>query len=276
MTFTPDEYEAIEVALHPEDERVCQVHLDAPARSNALDLDMLVELNAALRAADAAGDVHAMLLGSSTDGAFCAGGDVEELAALSVEDGNRFLSTYLDTVDLMWTTGKPVVAAVTGACVGGGNELAMACDLVVAGESARFGQPEIRIGSTAAGGGIQMLPLVVGMQRAKDLLYTARLLSAEEALDWGLVNRVVPDDEVRDRALALVRSILDEASPGGFRTMKAMLGHWYRIAMANRALDRELTARVWRSDEFRERARAFLDKEDPPSRPFTGTAPSER
>ena len=276
MTFTPDEYEAIEVSLHPDDERVCRVHLDAPARSNALDLDMLVELGAALRAADAAEEVDAMLLGSSTDGRFCAGGDVEELASLSVEEGNRFLSTYLAVVDLLWTTGKPVVAAVTGACVGGGNELAMACDLVVAGESARFGQPELRIGSTAAGGGIQMLPLVVGMQRAKELLYTGRLLSAEEALEWGLVNRVVPDDEVRDRTLALVRSLLDESSPGGFRTMKAMFGHWYQVAMANRALEREMTARVWRSDEFRERARAFLDKEDPQPRPFTGTGPRER
>ncbi len=271
---TPD-FETLDVSLHPDDDRICRIHLDNPDRYNILDLDVISELNTAIRAADRTGAVQGIILGSSSDDVFCAGGDIGELAALSIEEGNRFLSTYSDTIDLMWGTGKPIVAAVTGDCVGGGNELAMACDLVVGSESARFGQPEVGVGSTAAAGGVQMMPLMVGMQRAKDLLLTGRLLSAEEAEDWGLINRVVPDDEVRSRSLDIVQTILDESSPTAYRVMKGMFEAWHNRAMSNSAIDRELTAAVWNAEEFGERAQAFLDKEEPEPRTFTGTAPSQ-
>lgn len=275
MPSISDDYDTLDVGPHPEDERICRILLDQPDRNNVIDLDIIVDLRSAIRAADNDESVYGILLGSSSDDVFCVGGDVNELSNLSLEESNRFLNTYVDAIDLMLHTGKPVVAAVNGACVGGGNELVMGCDLIVAGESSRFGQPEVSIGSTAAAGGIQMLPLLIGIQRTKDLLYTARILSAEEALDWGLINRVVPDEEVRTESLDVVQSILESASPNAFRVMKSAFSHWNNIAMANQAMDREITARIWNSDEFRERARAFLDKEDMEPGAFTGTLPED-
>jgi enoyl-CoA hydratase len=155
--------------------------------------------------------------------------------------------------------------------VAGGNELVMGCDLIVAGESARFGQPEANVGSTAAGGGVQMMPLVVGIQRAKDLLLTSRLLTAEEAEDWGLVNRVVDDGAVDERALELVREIVDGKSPYAYRVMKSMFKRWHNAAMTGSEVDTQLTAAVWTSDEFRERGAEFMAGEDHESRAFLGT-----
>jgi len=91
-----------------------------------------------------------------------------------------------------------VIAAVNGVCVAGGHEIAMACDLVIAGESARLGQPEVIVGSTAMGLGVQLLPLIVGEKRAREMLFTGRLLSAEEAYHFGLVNKVVEDERVHE------------------------------------------------------------------------------
>jgi enoyl-CoA hydratase/carnithine racemase len=259
------------IAVERADEDVVWIALDEPDRNNTLDLALLTELDDALRAADRDASVQGMLLGSTSEDLFCAGAALDELSDLDLEESYRFLSTYNDTVDLLWTTGKPVVAAVTGTCVAGGNELVMGSDLVVAGESARFGQPEANVGSTAAGGGVQLMPLMVGMQRAKDLLLTSRLLSAEEAEEWGLINRVVDDDSVDERALELVREIVDGKSPYAYRVMKAVFKRWYNEAMAGGAVDREVTAAVWTNPEFRERAAAFMAGEDLPPRDFVGT-----
>lgn len=259
------------LSIERADEDVVWIALDEPQRNNTLDHALLRELNDAIRLADGDPSVDGMILGSTSDDLFCAGAALEELTDLDLEASYRFLSTYTDTVDLMWSTGKPVVAAVPGVCVAGGNELVMGCDLIVAGESARFGQPEANVGSTAAGGGVQMMPLVVGMQRAKDLLLTSRLLTAEEAEDWGLVNRVVEDEAVDERALELVGEIVDGKSPYAYRVMKSMFKRWYNMAMAGSDVDRELTAAVWTSDEFRERGAEFLAGEDHDPRDFLGT-----
>lgn len=152
----------------------------------------------------------------------------------------------------------------------------MGCDLIVAGESARFGQPEVGVGSTAAGGGLQLLPLVVGEKRARELLLTGRLLEASEAERFGLVNRVVPDEAVEDRALALVQEIIDTKSPQAYRAMKAVMSGWTNLAMLQREMARDMTARVWDSPEFRERAAAFQAREEFEPRPFTGARPPER
>lgn len=256
------------------DDRVLRIDLDRPGRHNILDLELIAELNDAVSRADTAPDVNGIIFGSTSDDVFCAGADVGELSGLDAEESSRFLSIYNDTVDLFWSTGKPVVAAVSGDCVAGGNELVMGCDLIVAGDSSRFGQPEATVGSTAAGGGVQMMPLMVGMQRAKDLLLTGRLLSASEAEEWGLINRVVPDEAVDERAVELVTEIVNGKSPYAYRVMKAIFKHWYNDAMAAREIEREVTAAVWTDEEFRERAAAFLEGEGLDPRDFSGTTGS--
>lgn len=275
MTIDDVDYETIAVT-RAADDRIVRIDLDLPEVNNILDLTLVSELNDAIRRADNAPSVDGMIFGSTSDEVFCAGANLSELANLDAEASNRFLTLYNDTVDLLWSTGKPIIAAVSGVCVAGGNELAMGCDLIVAGESARFGQPEANVGSTAAGGGVQMMPLLVGMQRAKDILFTSRLLSAAEAEDWGLINRVVPDDDVDERALDLVTEIVDSKSPYAYRVMKSIFKHWYNNAMAAREIEREVTAAVWTNQEFQERAQTFLDGEDQRPRDFMGTTSSIR
>lgn len=270
----PTDYDTIVAEAHPTDDRIARILLDRPAANNTIDLATLQELAEACAAADRDTTVGGILLGSTSD-PFCSGADLSELRELDFEDGSRWLTAYLEVIDVLRETGKPAVAAVTGDCVAGGNELVLGCDLIVAGESARFGQPEVGVGSTAAGGGLQLLPLVVGERRARDLLLTGRLLEAPEAERFGLINRVVPDEEVDERASDLLGEILETASPQAYRTMKAVMSGWTNLAMLQRQLARDVTARVWESPEFRDRADAFLAGKEPNARPFTGARPPD-
>lgn len=267
-------YETIVSEPHPNDERVRRIALDAPPH-NVIDREMLAELTAALEDADRADEVDAIVLATEGE-AFCSGADLSELTNLDFEEGSRWLTAFLETIDVLRETGKPAIAAVEGTCVAGGNELVMGCDLIVAGESARFGQPEVGVGSTAAGGGVQLLPLIVGEKRARELLLTGRLLSAAEAERYGLINRVVSDEMVEVRALELAREVLDNSSPQAYRTIKSMLSPWTNLGMIHRQMARDTTARVWASEEFRDRAEAFADGEEQTPRSFVGSRPTDR
>lgn len=266
------DHETIVADRHPDDERIARIRLDRPESGNLLTRRVLDELTDATVAADRDDEVRGILLGS-TDAPFCSGASLEELADLPWEEGARWMTAYFETLDLLRDTGKPVVAAVEGTCVAGGCELVSACDVIVAGESARFGQPEVGVGSTAGGGGVQLLPLVVGEKRAKDLLLTGRLLEAEEARAIGLITRVAPDGEADDRARELVSTIVDEKSPQAYRTIKAILKPWTNFGLLGQEMARDLTARAWDSEEFRERAEAFLAREEQVPRRFHGTRP---
>jgi enoyl-CoA hydratase len=271
----PSEWNHVSVDRDESDDRICWIRLDDPENNNALSLELILEIGEAVLYADRQDEVDAIILGSTTQ-RFCSGGDVKELKGIAIEDGNRFLTAYMETVEMLRESGKPTLAAVTGDCVAGGNELVMGCDLVVAGNSAKFGQPEVIVGSTAAAGGVQILPLIVGQRRAKELLLTGRLLSAEEALNFGLINRVVNDGDVEEETAALALEIIDNTSPQAYRVIKAVMKQWSNFAMIGQEVAREVTAAVWHADEFDERAEEFLSKEPLSPRNFSGTLPQER
>ncbi|MHA1607561.1 MAG: enoyl-CoA hydratase/isomerase family protein [Candidatus Freyarchaeota archaeon] len=254
------------------DERIAWVKLNYPERMNVLHLGMLKDLYSALTKADRDDKVSAIII-TGEGGVFSAGADLREIMKQDFKEGVRWLKAYWDVLELVRETGKLVIAAVKGACVAGGHELVIMCDLVVAGKSARFGQPEILVGSTAMGGGVQMLPLIIGEKRARELVFTARLLSAEEAYQLGLVNRVVEDEEVENEARKLALEVVDRVSPQAFRVIKSCLKYWTDLAMLNWQLARDLTAMVWTSEEFRERGKNFLEKRKPTPRRFLGITP---
>jgi enoyl-CoA hydratase/carnithine racemase len=265
-------YNTILAEKDPHDARLVWIRLNCPERLNVLNLQMMQELYDALVAADRAKDVHAILL-TGVGKAFSAGADVKELMEGDFEQGLRWLKAYWRIIELIRETGKPVLAAVKGACVAGGHEIALACDMAVAGESARLGQPEILVGSTAMGIGLQLLPLVVGERRARELLFTGRLVSAQEAHSFGLVNRVVEDAKLEEEARQLAIQILDNASPQAFRVMKSGLKFWTDFAMLNMMMSRDVTSMVWASPEFKDRSKDFLLKKKRKPRRFTGTMP---
>lgn len=263
-------FDTIKTYYDESDDRILHVELNRPEEENVITPQAVADIDDALRAADRDETVGGVVLGTSGND-FCAGGSLEKIKDMDRQQGNRFLNAYIDMVHLLRETGKPTVAAIEGLCVAGGNEIVMGSDVIVAGESARFGQPEVRVGSTAAAGGVQMLPLLVGEQRAKDLLLTGRLLSAEEAEDWGLINRVVPDGDASKRAAEIVQGILDESSPQAYRVIKSVIKKWNNLAMAEREMARELTTATWDSGEFRERAGSFLNSGSMRAREFSGT-----
>ena len=265
-------YKKIIVEKDEENERLLWIKLNYPERLNVLHLKMLKELHKALVEADKDDMAQAILI-TGVGKAFSAGADVKELMKGNFEQGLRWMKAYWNVIEIMRETGKPVIAAVKGACVAGGHEIAVACDLVIAGRSAKLGQPEIFVGSTAMGVGVQLLPLIVGEKRAREMLFTGRLLSAEEAYQIGLVNRVVDDERVEEETRRLATSIIDNASPQAFRVMKSGLKFWTDMAMINMMMARDITSMVWTSEEFRERCKDFLEKKKMKSRKFTGIMP---
>jgi enoyl-CoA hydratase/carnithine racemase len=240
-------------------------------RISLLSLESLKKFRKAVFEADIDDEISAIIVSIGT----LAGANLKELLESDLENGIRWLENYWSALSLLRETGKLVVAAVKGDCVAGGNELMMMCDLAVAGKSARFGQPEIIVGSTAMGGGIQLLPLLVGEKRAKDLLFTARLLSADEALEGGLINRVVEDEDVEEEAKRIAREVVENSSPQAFRVMKSCINFWTNLAMLNWQIARDLTAFVWNSEEFKERSKSFLEKKKMKTGRFWGILPKD-
>jgi enoyl-CoA hydratase len=219
------------------DEPIAVLLLNRPQQLNALSGGLMAELVDALRELDADDAVRCIVLGGN-ERAFAAGADIGELAEstpISLYQDRR-----IDQWDAIRGLRTPLVAAVSGYCLGGGCELAMACDLIVASESAQFGQPEINLGLLPGAGGTQRLTRAVGKAVAMDLILTGRMLSAAEALDFGLVARVVAREAWLDEAKRVAREIAAK-SPVAMR-------------LAKEAIDRAFEAPLSVGLEFERRA----------------------
>ena len=188
-------------------EGVATLTLNRPAVLNALDDATYRALDAALEDLEAREDIRALVVTGAGERAFSAGADLTYMRALNGETRQEFILLSYRVTNRLAYFPRPSIAALRGYALGGGFELAMACDLRVAGSDAQFGLPEITLGSVPGSGGVQRLPLLVGPTRAKELVLTGRRLPAEEALAWGLVNRVVPPDQVLSVACELARTI---------------------------------------------------------------------
>ena len=188
-------------------ERTGLIRLNRPKQMNALSDELMKELGQALESFDDDDAIHVIVL-TGSDKAFAAGADIEAMRHLTYMDAYRsnFITRYWDRLKQVR---KPVIAAVNGYALGGGCEVVMMCDIVIAGETARFGQPEIRLGIIPGAGGTQRLPRAIGKAKAMDLALTARLMDAAEAERAGLVSRVVPAAETVDTALAIASELAD-------------------------------------------------------------------
>ncbi|MCH8316395.1 MAG: enoyl-CoA hydratase/isomerase family protein, partial [Planctomycetes bacterium] len=163
---------------------------------NALNHDLLRLIQEGLDLCETRADAQAIIIDSNIEGIFSAGADLRELEKLGLEQLKEFLQMGQETFNRIEDSPKPIIAAIKGPAMGGGCELAMACDFRVAGYSAKFGQPEINLGLVPSWGGTKRLPNLVGRTKAVDLLLSGASLSAEAALNIGLVNRVAADEEV--------------------------------------------------------------------------------
>lgn len=200
------QYEQLQLVI---DERVATLTLSRPERLNALGAQLTAELRAAIEAVEAHGDVRALVITGAGPRAFCTGADLKERAALDAAGRwahNRALNDCNSTIARLQI---PSIAAVNGLALGGGCELAAACDFRIAAEGAVFGLPEVGLGIIPGSGGTQRLPRLIGPARAKELILTARRIDAATALAWGLVSLVTPADALlaaaHELALAIAR-----------------------------------------------------------------------
>jgi enoyl-CoA hydratase len=256
-------YETLLVESH---DGIAIITVNRPEKRNALNAQVRAELIEALDALRGAAAVRVIVLTGAGDKAFVAGADVAEFAARTAEEQRAVMagrSVFEELADFP----KPTIAMINGFALGGGCELALACDVRVAARSAKLGQPEIRLGIIPGGGGTQRLPRLVGPGQALRLILSGEAIAAEEAARIGLVDVLCEDGELRERTLALAGALAGY-SPVALRLAKeAVYASLARPLADGLALERELFIDAFASEDGREGVRAFVEKRSPR---FTG------
>jgi len=252
MTYT--------MILTNKDEFVGLVRFNRPKARNALNSIVLKELVDVLAVWDADPEVGAIVI-TGDEQAFAAGADIKEMVnATPVE---MLQTDYISLFDCLRGVRKPLIAAVSGWCLGGGNEIALACDMVIASETARFGQPEINLGVIPGAGGTQRLARAVGKAVAMEMVLNNRTLTAQEALQYGLVNRVVPVERYLEEAMRLAREIATRA-PLAVRFGKEAVNRAFESFLRDGIADeRRSFYFLFASADQKEGMSAFIDKRKP-------------
>jgi len=240
--------------------RVGIVTLNRPEAMNAFNATLTRELMDALAEFDSNDEVGAMVV-TGNQKAFAAGADIKEMADKTVQQ--MYDSDAIGQFGRIRTIRKPVIAAVSGWALGGGCEVAMSCDMIVASETAKFGQPEITIGVIPGAGGTQRLPRAVGKAIAMEMVINNRTLTAEEALRYGLVNRVVAPEACLEEAVKLAQEIASRA-PLAVYAAKKMVNQAYELPLGDALFEEKKTFYgLFASEDQKEGMRAFVEKRKP-------------
>ena len=240
--------------------RVGLITLNRPQAMNALNNQLMRELMDALEAFDKDDEVGAIVI-TGNEKAFAAGADIKEMADKSIHE--MMDKDHIAVFGRIRTIRKPVIAAVSGWALGGGCEVALSCDMIVASESAKFGQPEINIGVIPGAGGTQRLTRAVGKVIAMEMILNDRRLTALEAYQFGLVNRVVPVEACLDEALRLAEEIASRA-PVAVRAAKKMINQAFeRTLSEGLAEEKQEFYNLFATDDQKEGMQAFVEKRPP-------------
>jgi len=240
--------------------RVGVAQLNRPRALNALNRELMTELMTALEQFDADPAVGCMVV-AGTERAFAAGADIKEMAGAT--PAQMMTNSFIDLWDRLRQIGKPIIAAVSGFALGGGCELAMACDMIVASETAQFGQPEINLGVIPGAGGTQRMTLAVGKALAMEMVLNARYLSADEALRYGLANRVYPVEVYLEEAIRLGNEIAARA-PVAIRLAKEAVNAVFEMPLrAGLDHERRLFYLLFSTADQKEGMDAFINKRKP-------------
>ena len=247
-------YSAIKTEVH---DRVGLIQINRPKALNALNATVMQELSTALEDFDADPDIGAIVL-TGDERAFAAGADIKEMAGASAVD--MIKADRIAIWDRIRNIKVPVIAAVSGWCLGGGHELAMGCDMIVASETAIFGQPEINLGVIPGAGGTQRLTRAVGKALAMEMVLNNRNMSADEALRYGLVNRVAPVELYLENAIQLANEIAERA-PLAIRFGKEAINNAFESFLADGIADeRRSFYFLFSTEDQKEGMQAFEEK----------------
>ena len=240
-------------------EEIGIITLKRPEARNALNRKMIQELGDALTGLENDPQIRSIIITGNKD--FCAGADIKEMNAIKPEEIETFCKWGHKVFDQLENMGKPVIAAINGFALGGGCELALACDIRIAGEGAKFGQPEVNLGLIPGFGGTQRLSRLVGIGKAKEMILTGDIINAKEASSIGLVNKVVKDEELLVKAEEMA-TIIAQKAPVAVKMAKTLINENQEI---KKGLEKELEffARCFTTQDRLEGINAFLEKRTP-------------
>jgi enoyl-CoA hydratase len=249
------------------EELVATITINRPEIMNALNAEMFQELNSVLKDLENNDEVAVIILTGAGNKAFVAGGNIKDMVDVSVSWARDFALTAQDVLNRIEELSKPVIAAINGYALGGGCELAMACDIRIAAETAQLGQPEVKIGIIPGFAGTQRLARLVGKGKAKELIFTGDMINAQEACNIGLVNKVVPADQLLDVAREMAVKIASR-SRTAVKFSKQVIDNGLEMDIKRAGLyEADLFSLCFAYEDRREGMLAFIEKRAPK---FTG------
>ncbi|MGB3946777.1 MAG: enoyl-CoA hydratase-related protein [Bacteroidia bacterium] len=233
------------------------ITINRPDKLNALNKKNVQEIGIAIKHAEKSTDVKAVIITGSGNKAFVAGADISEFVGLTLEQGKQLAQAGQDVFRSIETCSKPVIAAVNGFALGGGCELSMACHMRIASENAKFGQPEVNLGLIAGYGGTQRLIQYIGKTKATELHMTGDMINAEQALQLGLVNYVVPQEQLMAKCIELLTKIKSKAPKAITGVINSVNAYF---ATDGFAAEIEEFSKCFTTDDFKEGTNAFIEK----------------
>lgn len=246
---------------------IARIIINRPEVRNALRPRTYEEMAWAFRDAAEDPEIGVVVVTGAGKEAFSAGGDAKDQISRNSERGRRFALVLMDLSNAIRNMGKPVIAAVRGWCVGGGHQLHLHCDVTIASDTAKFAQFGVNVASAPVWGGSQMLPRIVGEKKAREIVFWSRVYDAYEAEKMGLVNKVVPDDQLEEEVERWCQEVLDK-SPLSVRIAKLALNAGSDLLQSSYTLGAELLSLSYDTEEHREGVKSFLERRKPNFRQF--------
>jgi len=241
---------------------ILTITINRPDKLNALNRETIQEIGAAVRGAEKDSSVKGIILTGAGEKAFVAGADISEFAKYSIPEGKDLSASGHVIFDSIEHCSKPVIAAVNGFALGGGCELAMSCHLRIASSNAKFGQPEVKLGLIPGYAGTQRLVQLIGKGKALELLMTADMIGAEEALSLGLVNYVVPQDQLIAKCTEILNKITAQ-SPQAIGAIIRSVNAYYTDGVNGFRVEIEEFGKCFGTNDFKEGVNAFIEKRKP-------------
>jgi dihydroxynaphthoic acid synthetase len=253
--------------LYEKRESVCTITLNRPERYNSFSADTLDELTHAFETATHDKEIGVIVMAAAGDKAFCAGGYLADLRDFDAEKGRRLFGGTIKSLNAIRRAPQPVIAAVNGYAIGGGNELVIACDLAIASDRAHFGQSGPKVGSAPVFGGTNLAAINVGEKRAKEVCFLCRQYTAAEALEMGWINKVVPHDTLLAEVGAWCEELLDK-SPAYLELAKVTSNFWWDSLQGAYVHAEQAMMRLAGGPQMVEGSTAFMEKRKPDFRRF--------
>lgn len=254
---------AYQTLLFQKENGIGTVTINRPQAANALNDQAYDELLQVFMEIEKDSEIRVVIITGSGEKSFVAGTDITNMAKLNAAEARAFSTKLKRTYDLIWNLDRPVIAAVNGYALGGGAELAMSADIIIASENARFGQLEINVGIIPGSGGTQRLQRLVGINRAKELIYTGKMIDAKTAYEMGMLNKVVPIADLMKEAKALAATLLEKSS-AILKLAKSAINNGSNTDLATGLnIEIECFAQCFATEDQKEAMKAFMEKRKP-------------